>query len=105
MKFSYLICARTGVNFESIKLSPAPVAHACKILATQETEIRRIGVRSQQGQIVRETLSQEKTHHKKRAGRVTQGVGPEFKPQYRKKSQQANIKLSKIRLPHRPDIV
>jgi hypothetical protein len=23
----------------------------------------------------------EKTHHKKRAGEVAQGVGPEFKPQ------------------------
>jgi hypothetical protein len=27
----------------------------------------------------------EKTHHKKRAGEVAQGVGPEFKPQYYKK--------------------
>jgi hypothetical protein len=26
----------------------------------------------------------EKTHHKKRAGGVAQGVGPEFKPQYHK---------------------
>jgi hypothetical protein len=24
----------------------------------------------------------KKTHHKNRAGRVAQGVGPEFKPQY-----------------------
>jgi hypothetical protein len=35
------------------------------ILATQEAEIRRIMVRSQPGQIVLETLSQKKTHHKK----------------------------------------
>jgi hypothetical protein len=27
----------------------------------------------------------EKTHHKKRAGGVAQGVGPEFKLQYHKK--------------------
>jgi hypothetical protein len=29
----------------------------------------------------------EKTHHKKRAGRVAQGVGAEFKPQYRQKKK------------------
>jgi hypothetical protein len=42
------------------------------ILATQEAEIRRITVQSQPGQIT------------KRAGRVAQDVGPEFKPQYHK---------------------
>jgi hypothetical protein len=41
------------------------------ILATQEAEIRRTEAR--------------KKYHKKRAGGVTQGVGPEFKPQYHKK--------------------
>jgi hypothetical protein len=30
--------------------------------------------------IIHETLSQ-KTHHRKRAGGMAQGVGPEFKPQ------------------------
>jgi hypothetical protein len=35
------------------------------ILAPQEAEIRRIMVESQPGQIVWETLSQKKTHHKK----------------------------------------
>jgi hypothetical protein len=44
------------------------------ILATQEAEIRRVVVRSQPGQIVRETLSQKYT------GGVAQGKGPEFKP-------------------------
>jgi hypothetical protein len=29
----------------------------------------------------------KKTHHQKRAGEVTQGVGPEFKLQYRKKKK------------------
>jgi hypothetical protein len=29
----------------------------------------------------------EKTHHKKRAGGVAQGVGPELKPQYCKKKK------------------
>jgi hypothetical protein len=51
------------------------------ILATQAAEIRRIEVRSQPGPIVSKTLSR-KTLHKKRAGRVAQGEGPEFKPQY-----------------------
>jgi hypothetical protein len=35
------------------------------------------------GKIVHETLSR-KTLHKNRAGRVAQGEGPEFKPQYHK---------------------
>jgi hypothetical protein len=56
------------------------------IPATQEAEIKRISVRSQPRQTVHETLSQ-KNHHKKRAGGVAQGVGPEFKPQYHKKKE------------------
>jgi hypothetical protein len=32
--------------------------------------------------MVHKTLSGKKTHHKKRADGVVQGVGPEFKPQY-----------------------
>jgi hypothetical protein len=39
-------------------------------------------VQSQPGQTVQQTLSQKYPSHKKRAGGVTQGVGPEFKPQY-----------------------
>jgi hypothetical protein len=35
------------------------------ILATWETEIRRITVQSQPGQIIPKTLSQKKTLHKK----------------------------------------
>jgi hypothetical protein len=56
------------------------------ILPTQETEIRRIKVQSQPGQIVLKTLSQ-KTLHKNRAGGVVQGGGPEFKPQYCQKKK------------------
>jgi hypothetical protein len=56
------------------------------ILATQEAAIRRIVVQSQPGQIVGETLSR-KNPSGKRAVRVAQGVGPEFKPQYRKKKK------------------
>jgi hypothetical protein len=53
------------------------------ILAIQEAEIRRVTVRSQPGQIIRETLAQ-KPLHKNRAGEMAQGESPEFKPKYRK---------------------
>jgi hypothetical protein len=55
------------------------------ILATQETDIRRILVRSQSRQIIHETLSQK--YPVPRTGGVAQGVGPEFKSQYRKKKK------------------
>jgi hypothetical protein len=54
------------------------------ILATQESTIRRTAVQSQLGQIVHKTLSQ-KTHHKKRAGGVAQGVGLSSSPSMAKK--------------------
>jgi hypothetical protein len=56
------------------------------ILATQEAEIRKLVVQGQPRQIVLETLSQ-KTHHKKKAGGMAEGVDPEFKPQYCKKKR------------------
>jgi hypothetical protein len=50
------------------------------ILATQETELRRIMVRSKPRLIiVLETLFQ-KNSSQKRDSRVAQTVGPEFKP-------------------------
>jgi hypothetical protein len=65
------------------------------ILTAQEAEIRRITVRSQPRQIVHETLPQ-KNSTPKRAGRVAQGVGSEFKPQYyrreRKKEEEGERK-------------
>jgi hypothetical protein len=64
------------------------------ILATQEAEVRRIVVRSQPGQIVRETLSKPITkigHHKNRAGEVAEG--PEIKPQYHKKKKKNSFEL------------
>jgi hypothetical protein len=51
------------------------------ILATQEAEIRRIGIRGQPRQIVCETLS-GKNPLQKRTGGMAKGVSPEFKPQY-----------------------
>jgi hypothetical protein len=47
------------------------------ILTTQDD----LGSKPMPGKIVRETLSQ-KNPSQKRAGRVTQDEGPEFKPQY-----------------------
>jgi hypothetical protein len=35
----------------------------------------------------------KKTHHKKMAGGVTQGVGPEFKYQYHKKVRQFLVRI------------
>jgi hypothetical protein len=56
------------------------------ILASQKTEIRRIEVQSQPRQIVHENPI-SKIPNTKRAGGVTQGVGPEFKPWYCKKEK------------------
>jgi hypothetical protein len=68
------------------------------ILVTQEAEIRRITVQSQPGQIVYISFYLEKTHHKKRAGGVAQGVGPELKPQYgKKKKESAKVIRTKMK--------
>jgi hypothetical protein len=56
------------------------------ILATQEAEIKRITVQSQPKQIVHKTLSQ-KQNHKKRAGGMAQGVGPESSPSITKEKK------------------
>jgi hypothetical protein len=56
------------------------------ILAIQEAEIRRITVQIQPGRIVQQTLSLKKITKKGLVG-VTQGVDPEFKPQYHKKEK------------------
>jgi hypothetical protein len=61
-------------------------------LATQEAEISRMEVWSQPGQMVHKTLSQ-KTHNKKRAGGVAQGVGPEFKHQYHTKKKKMETRI------------
>jgi hypothetical protein len=50
------------------------------ILATWEAEIRRIMVRSQPRHSSRDPISKDTSQ--KRAREVTQGEGPEFKPQY-----------------------
>jgi hypothetical protein len=57
------------------------------ILATQESQIRRIAVRRQAGQIVCETPNLKNPITKNWAGGVAQDEGPEFKPQYCKKNK------------------
>jgi hypothetical protein len=57
------------------------------ILATQEAEIRRIVIQTLPQRNRFTSPSLEKNLHKKRAGGVAQGVGPEFKPQYHKKKK------------------
>jgi hypothetical protein len=63
------------------------------IQATQEAEIRRIAVQSQPRQIVCETLPR-KNPSQKRAGGVTQGEAPKFKPQYNNNSKKPVHKCS-----------
>jgi hypothetical protein len=63
------------------------------ILATQETEIRRITVRSQPRQIVPGDPISKKTLCQK----VAEGVGPEFKPQCHKKRKRKKKYLSEDR--------
>jgi hypothetical protein len=65
------------------------------ILATQEAEIRRIRIQSQPRQIVCKTLSRKCTSQEKADG-VAQGVGPEFKPQYRRKTKKQKNKKKSI---------
>jgi hypothetical protein len=56
--------------------------------------IRRIVVRSEPRQIVRETLSQKNLSQKKTGG-VAQGIGPEFTliPQIRRKRKRKGLKF------------
>jgi hypothetical protein len=67
------------------------VVHSSSAIpAPQEAEIRRITVQSQPGQIECDTQSR-KNPAQKRAGGVTQGIGPEFKPQYYQKKKKSAL--------------
>jgi hypothetical protein len=72
----------TDKNQESI-LSWVPVVHACNPSYSGGRDQEDHGLKPVQ-QIVHKILSQ-KNPIQKRAGRVAQDVGPEFKPQYGKK--------------------
>jgi hypothetical protein len=53
-------------------------------------------VQSQHRQIVHETLSQKKKTLQERTGRVAQGIGPQFKPQYCKKKRNLDTDLTQF---------
>jgi hypothetical protein len=73
------------------------VAHACNPSYSGVRD-QGIAVGSQPGQTVHETYL-EKPFTKKRAGGVTQGVGPEFKPQYHKKKKKVlNVRSETLKL-------
>jgi hypothetical protein len=71
------------------------VAHTCNPSYSGGREIRRIVVRSQPGQIVRDSLSQKKNPSQKKAGGVAQDVGPEYKPQYNQEKKNSNPSTTK----------
>jgi hypothetical protein len=66
----------------------APVAHTCNPRYSGGRDQRDRGSKPAQ-QIVHETLSRKNPSQKRAAG-VTEGVGPEFKPQYHKKKKKKN---------------
>jgi hypothetical protein len=53
-----------------------------------------LGFKASLGKIVHKTLSGKKKPSQKRVGGLTQGIGPEFKPQYPKQQQKKNEILS-----------
>jgi hypothetical protein len=55
------------------------VAHTCNPSYSEGRDQKDRGAKSALGKYLKTT------HHKKRAGGAAQGVGPEFKPQYRRK--------------------
>jgi hypothetical protein len=63
-----------------LKVVPVPVAHACN---PSYSGGRRISLKPAQQSSSRDPIL--KTTITKRAGRLAQGEGPEFKPQYHKK--------------------
>jgi hypothetical protein len=80
--FSYFTLIANAIHYDWHEFSLCLHRHQCLmlvILATQEAEIRRFLVWSQQGL----NSSQDpilKNPSQKRAGEVAQAVGPEFKP-------------------------
>jgi hypothetical protein len=69
------------------------------ILASPETEIRRITVQGQPRQEKRDLISKYPTQ--KRVGGVSHGEGSEFKPQYHKKKKSDILCYTYINCKHR----
>jgi hypothetical protein len=66
------------------------------ILASQEAEIRRTEVQSQPGEKSLRNPVLKKAHQK-RAGRMAQSVGQEFKPQCHKKKKKKKRQISELK--------
>jgi hypothetical protein len=67
----------------------SPVAHICNPSYSggrdqEDRGSKPTRAHSSWDPILKDRTKQKKTHHSKRAGRVAEGVGPKFKPQYRK---------------------
>jgi hypothetical protein len=76
----------SGVDFNIEELLCQAPWITSVILATRETEIRRIAVQSQPKQIVPQDPILKNPAQERACG-VAQGEGPEFKPQYHKKKK------------------
>jgi hypothetical protein len=67
-----------------------PVAHACNTSDSGGRDQGESQFKSAQANSLSYPISQKK------AGGVTQGIGPEFKPQYRKKKKKKKPKTKRV---------
>jgi hypothetical protein len=72
------------------------VAHTCNPSYSRGRDQEDHGSKPAQANSLRDPIS-KKTHHKKRAEEVAQGVGPEFKPQYHTHTHTHTHKTTKKR--------
>jgi hypothetical protein len=73
----------------NVAISQVPVAHTCNPSYSGGLQFKVNLKNSLQDHILK-NASQKKRKRKNRAGGVTQGEGPEFKPQYQKKKKCCN---------------
>jgi hypothetical protein len=69
----------------------APVAHACNPSYSSGRDQEDCGLKPAQANSLQDPILRGKKKSQNRAGGVTQGVGPEFKPQYWKKKRKENV--------------
>jgi hypothetical protein len=77
-------CKNPAVLSLKTRRSLVPVVHTCNP-SSRGRDQEDCNSKPAQFRFMRPCL--EKYHHKKRAGGVAQGVGPEFKPQYHQKKK------------------
>jgi hypothetical protein len=81
-----------GCGYETLIYSWALVGHACNPGYSGGRDLEDCGLKPAQANSLRDPISKKPHHaHKKRAGGVAQGVGPEFKPQTAKKKKKVYI--------------